>query len=184
MVASIRENEFISVPTSSCRNAATPSARRASVTISDCEIDALARQYAQGIDISYTFDKGESHVMGCTVVGGQEGIVTHFANASLMDNRVSRTTLRAISMTEMSMGMIEGNEVRDATGVGILCNDHSMCMIERNAVVGTRRVGDSEWTGGYGILVSYESEADVRDNALAANPRPLGAIVDSTLRRR
>jgi nitrous oxidase accessory protein NosD len=155
--------------------------RRAAVTISGCEIDALGRRYAQGIDISYTFDKAESHVMGCTVVGGQEGIVTHFANASLMGNRVSRTTMRAISMTEMSMGMIEDNEIRDAAGVGILCNDHSMCMIERNSVVGTRRVGDSEWTGGYGILVSYGSEADLRDNALAANARGAGAIVDSEL---
>ena len=41
-------------------------------------------------------------------------------------------------MTEMSMGMIERNEVRDAPGVGIFCNDHSMCMIEQNVVVGTR----------------------------------------------
>jgi hypothetical protein len=56
-----------------------------------------------------------------------------------------------------------------------------MCMIERNSVVGTRRVGDSEWTGGYGILVSYGSEADLRDNALAANARGAGAIVDSEL---
>jgi hypothetical protein len=80
--------------------------------------------------------------------------------------------------------MIEGNEVRDAKGVGILCNDHSMCMIEKNSVIGTTRVPGSEWTGGYGVLVAYSSEGELRDNALLANPRPFGAIVDSTLTRR
>jgi parallel beta-helix repeat protein len=158
--------------------------RRSAVTIKDCTVDSLDNTYAQGIDISYASDKKESHVMGCTVVGGQEGIVTHFSNATLMGNRVSRTTLRGISMTEMSMGMIEGNEVRNAKGVGILCNDHSMCMIEKNSVIGTKRVPGSEWTGGYGVLVSYSSEGDLRNNALLANPRPYGAIVDSTLTAR
>jgi Right handed beta helix region len=155
--------------------------RRSAVTIDGCAIDALGNTYAQGIDISYAFDKSESTVMGCTVVGGQEGIVTHFVNASLMGNTVSRTTMRGISMTEMSMGMIEDNEVRDAQGVGILCNDHSMCMIEKNSVIDTHPVAGSDWTAGWGVLVSYGSEADLRDNALTANPRPAGAIVDSTL---
>ncbi len=158
--------------------------RRAAVTIKNCSIDALGNRYAQGIDISYAFDKSSSHVMGCAVVGGQEGIATHYVNVDLMNNIVSRTTLRGIAMTEMSMGMIEGNEVHDAKGIGILCNDHSMCMIEKNTVVGTRRVPGSDWTGGYGVLVSYGSEADLRDNALAANPRAAGAIVDSTIRTR
>jgi hypothetical protein len=155
--------------------------RRAAVTIENCSIDALGNRWAQGIDISYAFDKSSSHVMGCTIVGGQEGIATHFVNVDVMGNRIMRTGLRGIAMTEMSMGMIEDNEVHDARGVGILCNDHSMCMIEKNEVVGTRRVPGSEWTGGYGVLVSYGSEANLRDNALAANPRPYGAIVDSTL---
>jgi hypothetical protein len=158
--------------------------RRAAVTIKNCTIDSLGNAYAQGIDISYAFDKSHSHVMGCTIVGGQEGIATHFVNVDLMDNHVSRTTQRAIAMTEMSMGMIEGNDVRNATGVGILCNDHSECMIEKNTVVGTRAVPGSEWTNGYGVLVSYESIADVEDNALAANPNPIGAIVESKIRYR
>ena len=156
--------------------------RRAAVTIKGCAIDALGNEWAQGIDISYAFDKSHSHVMGCTIVGGQEGIATHFVNVDLMGNRIMRTTLRGIAMTEMSMGMIEDNEVHDATGVGILCNDHSECMIEKNTVVGTKAVPGSAWTGGYGVLVSYESVADVKDNALRANPRPLGAIVESTIR--
>ncbi len=54
-----------------------------------------------------------------------------------MDNHVSRTTMRGISVTEMSMGMVMDNEVRDALGVGIWCNDRSMCSIEHNTVVDT-----------------------------------------------
>jgi hypothetical protein len=158
--------------------------RRAAVTIKNCSIDSLGNKWAQGIDISYAFDKSHSHVMGCTIVGGQEGIAAHFVNIDLMGNRVSRTTLRGIAMTEMSMGMIEDNEVHDAAGIGILCNDHSECMIEKNTVVGTRAVPGSAWTGGYGVLVSYASVADVADNALAANPHAMGAIVDSQLRTR
>ena len=84
----------------------------------------------------------------------------------------------------MWRGMIEGNQVRGAAGVGILCNDHSMWMIEENSVIGTKRVPGSEWTGGYGVLVSYSSEGELRRNALLANPRPYGAIVESTITER
>jgi parallel beta-helix repeat protein len=105
-------------------------------------------------------------------------------NVDIMDNQISRTTLRGIAMTEMSMGMIEGNEVRNASGVGILCNDHSMCMIEKNTVVGTKAVDRHEWTNGYGVLVAYNSEADLHDNALSTNPKPFGAIVESVIRAR
>ena len=68
--------------------------------------------------------------------------------------------------------------------VGILCNDTSMCMVEKNTVVGTRAVPGDGWTNGYGVLVSYNSEADLSDNALEVNPRPVGAIVDSVIRTR
>ena len=57
--------------------------RRAAVTIRDCTIDMLGNPFGQGIDISYTIDKGTSMVEGCTVVGGQEGIVTHFTTAMI-----------------------------------------------------------------------------------------------------
>ena len=157
--------------------------RRAAVTISNCSVSSIDNPYGQGIDISYAFDKKESTVMGCTVTGGQEGIVTHFANAMIAHNHVSGTRLRAIAMTEMSMGMIEANEVTGALGVGILCNDHSMCMIERNVVVGTRpddASGDL-WRAGFGVLVSYGSEAELEENSLGTNPRPTGAVLDSRL---
>ena len=52
----------------------------------------------------------------------------------IRDNRVTGTELRAITMTEMSMGTIEDNEVTEALGVGIFCGDYSECEIEDNEV--------------------------------------------------
>jgi Right handed beta helix region len=157
--------------------------RRSSVSIRDCSIDSSSSLFGQGVDISYSFDRDPSSVVGCSVVGGQEGIVTHFATAHIARNHVTGTSMRAISMTEMSMGMIEHNSVSDAHGVGIFCNDHSMCEIERNAVVGTTPDHESGnlWRLGFGVLVSYNSEAVVRDNHLDANPHPARAVLGSTL---
>ena len=118
--------------------------RRGQVEIRDCTIRSLPGAYTQGIDISFGFDLKPSLVERCTVVGGLEGIVTHFALVMIRDNHVSNTELRAITMTEMSMGKIEDNEVDGALGVGIFCGDYSHCEIEDNAVSDVRpdhRVG-------------------------------------------
>jgi Right handed beta helix region len=157
--------------------------RLSSVTIRNCEIDSLGNPWAQGIDISFAIHLSHSHVEGCTIVGGQDGIVTHSVNADLVRNHVSRTRLTAIGLTEMSMGMIAENEVRDARGIGIVCGDHSMCMIERNVVIGTRRddADGNTWRSGFGVLASWYSEAELADNQLAANPRPFGAVANSLL---
>ena len=154
--------------------------RRSSVTIRDCTIDSLGNPWAQGIDISFAFDKAPSRVTGCTVVGGFEGIVTHSVKARIDGNRVSRTRLRAISMTEMSMGRIEDNEVWDALGIGILCFDMSMCEIDGNVVVATRPDRASGDLGriGYGVLSSFHAEVELGDNELATNPVPVGAVAD------
>jgi len=161
-------------------------ARRSSLTIRNCRIDSLGNRWAQGIDISFSFDKHPSRVTGCTVVGGLEGIVTHFTMAMIDRNHVSRTSLRAISMTEMSMGEISDNEVWDALGIGIFCNDMSMCEVEDNVVVGTRvdrASGDSARIG-YGVLSSYHAEVELGDNELGANPVPVGAVADAHVVRK
>ena len=108
--------------------------RRSQVEIRDCTIRSLPAAYTQGIDISFGFDLHPSLVERCTVTGGREGIVTHFAMVMVRDNHISGTELRAITMTEMSMGMIEDNEVDDALGVGIFCGDYSECEIEDNTI--------------------------------------------------
>ena len=139
--------------------------RRSTVTIRDCSVDT-ATEYGQGIDISFSFDLPPSTVQGCTVRGGQEGIVTHFANAHLRDNTISGTRLRAITMTEMSMGDVSANVVDDALGVGIFCGDHSECMIDRNVVTGTRKdVASGDLArAGYGIVAHYGATAELAGN--------------------
>jgi hypothetical protein len=153
--------------------------RLAGVVIKRCSVDMLGNALGQGIDISYNMDMGMSMVEGCTVVGGMEGITTHSSMTEIAHNRVSRTTMRGISVTEMSMGSVVDNEVRDAAGIGIWCNDRSVCAIRHNTVVDTRP-GRSGL--GLGVLASFQSEADLRGNQLASNPVPMGAITNSLIR--
>jgi hypothetical protein len=126
-----------------------------------------------------------SMVEGCTIVGGMQGITTHSSMTDIVRNRVSRTTGEAISVAEMSMGTAMDNEVRDALGVGLNCDDQSNCMFEHNTVIGTRSdvASGNPTRNGVGLLASFYSEAEVRDNALAANPVPIGAVMQSLIRR-
>jgi Right handed beta helix region len=158
--------------------------RGGAVRIHNCRVDMLGNRWGQGIDISFTMGYGMSMIDGCYVVGGMDGIVAHSSMTEIANNRVARTGTTGISMTEMSMGMIAHNEVRGARGVGILCNDRSMCMIERNTVVDTKadNAGGDESRAGFGILASFQSEADLRGNELAANPVPMGSVMNSELR--
>jgi len=153
--------------------------RRSTVTIRDCVVREPIGSHAQGIDISFGFDLGPSVVERCTVTGGMEGIVTHFARALVRDNRVSETSLRAITLTEMSMADVEDNEVQDALGVGIFCGDYSVCRIEENSVSGT--VADVESGDrtrmGFGILSHYGADATLADNRLRGNARPVGSFL-------
>jgi hypothetical protein len=158
--------------------------RSASIRIHNCSIDMLGNEFGQGIDVSYTMGYGMNMIEGCNVVGGMEGIATHVSDSAIVDNTVSRTQMHGIAMTEMSMGMIVHNEVRGAHGVGILCNDRSMCMIERNTVVDTQadNAGGDDSRSGFGVLASFQSEADLRGNELTANPVPMGSVTNSELR--
>jgi parallel beta helix pectate lyase-like protein len=150
--------------------------RLAGVIVRDCSVDMLGNELGQGIDISYTMDMGRTLVEGCTVTGGMDGITTHSSMTDIVHNQVSRTTERGISVTEMSMGMVMDNEVRDASGIGIWCNDRSMCMIERNTVVDTHPGKDGP---GFGVLASFQSEANLWENELGANPVASGAVTQS-----
>jgi Right handed beta helix region len=143
--------------------------RHSEVHIKDCRVLSPPAPYTQGIDISFSFDLEESMVEGCTIEGGAEGILVNSANATLMGNRVSRTTLRAIDMTEMSMGMIEDNHVLDTLGIAIFCGDHSECMVEKNTVVATRpdAASDDLTRQGYGIVAHYGAVAELEDNSFA-----------------
>jgi parallel beta-helix repeat protein len=156
--------------------------RHSEVHIKDCRVLSPPAPYTQGIDISFSFDMGESMVEGCTIEGGAEGIVTHSTNTTLMGNRVSRTTLRGIDMTEMSMGMIEDNQVIDTLGIAIFCGDHSECMVEKNSVVATRpdAASDDLRRSGYGVVADYGAAAELHDNSFAQS-RGAAAFADGRL---
>ncbi|MFL5942479.1 MAG: right-handed parallel beta-helix repeat-containing protein [Gaiellaceae bacterium] len=158
--------------------------RLAEVVIRNCTVDMLGNRLGQGIDISFNMDLGMSMVEGCTVLGGQEGITTHSSMTDIMGNRVSRTTGEAISVDEMSMGMTSHNTVRNALGVALYCGDRSVCMFEHNTVVGTRADNSSgiRTRRGLAVLVNYQSEANLWQNRLVANPVARDAIVNSIIR--
>ena len=161
-------------------------ARRSQLEIRDCTIRSLPGAYTQAIDISFGFDLKPSLVERCTIVGGREGIVTHFAHALVRDNKLSGTELRAITMTEMSMGRIEGNEVAGALGVGIFCGDFSMCEIEDNAVsnvTADRASGDSTRLG-VAIQAHYGAQAHLSRNEISGSPGGIAAFVDATVEHR
>ncbi|HXY86027.1 MAG TPA: right-handed parallel beta-helix repeat-containing protein [Gaiellaceae bacterium] len=159
--------------------------RLADVVIKNCTVDMLGNELGQGIDISFNMDMGMSMVEGCTILGGMDGITTHSSMTEIVDNQVSHTQQQAISIDEMSMETAKDNEVRDALGVALYCNDRSMCMFEHNTVVGTQSDsadGDRSRRG-FGVLASFLSQAELHDNALASNPVPFGAITNSEISR-
>jgi Right handed beta helix region len=159
--------------------------RHSSVLIRDCRVAFLAGEYTQGIDISFTADLGENRVERCEVLGAREGIVSDSALIRLKDNRVRGSTLRGISVIEMSMGSVEGNVVSDSVGVGIFCGDYSHCEVRRNTVLNTApdRASDDGTRAGFAIQSHFGAIATLDDNRLAGNARDLGAFADGKLER-
>jgi hypothetical protein len=156
--------------------------RRSSVMIENCKITAPGGPWVQGIDISFSMDKEMSMVEGCTIVGVREGIVTHMTMVDVMHNHIGATSLRAITMGEMSMGAIDHNDVLGAHGVGIICLDHSECSIEHNTVVGTRTdpTGDAS-RAGVAIEAHFFANAKVKHNTVIASPGGVQAFDGSTV---
>ena len=158
--------------------------RRSSVMIRNCSISSPNGPWVQGIDISFSMDKEMSMVEGCTIVGVREGIVTHMTMVDLTHNRIGGTSLRGITMGEMSMGKIEHNEVLGARGVGIFCVDHSECDIKHNTVAGTRTDPSGDPTrAGVAIEVHYFANATLGHNTVVASPGGIKAFDESTITR-
>ena len=158
--------------------------RRSSVRITDCSISAPAGPWVQGIDISFSMDRGMSMVEGCTIVGVREGIVTHMTMVDVSHNRIGETALRGITMGEMSMGTISHNEVLGARGVGIFCVDHSECEITHNTIAGTRADPSGDVTrAGVAIEAHYFASAKLGHNTVVASPGGIKAFDQSTITR-
>jgi hypothetical protein len=158
--------------------------RRSSVMIRNCSVSSPDGPWVQGIDISFSMDKEMSMVEGCTIVGVREGIVTHMTMVDLSHNRIGETSLRGITMGEMSMGKIEHNEVLGAQGVGIFCVDHSECDITHNTVAGTRTDPSGDTTrAGVGIEAHYFAKATLGHNTVVGSPGGIKAFDQSTITR-
>jgi hypothetical protein len=156
--------------------------RRSSVMIEDCKITSPKGPWVQGIDISFSMDKEMSMVEGCTIVGVREGIVTHMVMIDVMHNKIGETSLRGITMGEMSMGKISHNDVLGAQGVGIICLDHSECEIEHNTIVGTRVDPSGDPTrAGVAIEAHFFGKAKVKNNTISASPGGVQAFNGSTV---
>ena len=156
------------------------------VVIRNCTVDMLGNRFGQGIDISFNMDIGMSMVEGCTIVGGEQGITTHSSMTEIMGNRVSRTIGRRSTSTRCRWARRPTISSADALGVGLYCNDRSMCMFDHNTVIGTRPDTSSglRTQRGFGVLASFQSEADLWQNTLAANPISTGAVTGATLERK
>jgi nitrous oxidase accessory protein NosD len=124
-------------------------------------------------------------ISGCSIAGVREGISTHSSQVDVMDNRVVDTTMRGISLAEMSMDMASGNDVESANGIGIVCMDHSMCQIEHNTVAGARvDPSGNPMRHGVAIEAFFYAEAQVAHNTVIASPGGVRAFDNSTITRR
>ncbi|MBA3844796.1 MAG: right-handed parallel beta-helix repeat-containing protein [Actinobacteria bacterium] len=157
--------------------------RRSNVMIENCKISGPAGPWVQGIDISFAMDKAMSMVEGCTIVGVREGIVTHMSMVDISNNKIGATTLRGITMGEMSMGSIRHNDVLGAHGIGIICLDHSECAIEHNTISGTTRDLSDPQRNGVAIEAHYFAEATLKHNTIVASPGGVVSYDGSTIER-
>jgi hypothetical protein len=156
----------------------------AGVMIDGCSVTAPAGPLTTGILISYSMGRPMSMVSNCTIVGVREGIATHSSMVDVMDNHVVGTTVRGISLSEMSMDRASGNEVENAKGVGIVCMDHSTCEIEHNTVAGAQVDGDSNPSRqGVAIESYYYAAAELAHNHVIASPGGVRAFDNSTITR-
>lgn len=155
----------------------------ASARITGCAVTGLASPYAQGIEIRNANGRSRTVVEGCTVRSGQEGLVSHVSRVEFVGNEVSGTTMRGITVTEMSEGLVEDNVVRDTVGAGLYCGDMSHCEFVGNAVAGVAAdPAGVRSRSGLGAVAWFYSTMRVRGNAFEVEaPEPVLALHGSTL---
>jgi hypothetical protein len=154
----------------------------AGVTVKRCSVNSPAGPLTTGVLISYSIGRPMSMVSHCTIVGVREGIATHSSMVAVMDNHVVGTTVRGISLSEMSMDMASGNHVEGARGIGIVCMDHSECEIEHNVVAGAQVDGEED-PSRHGVAIEsyYYAEAHVAHNTVIASPGGVKAFDFGTI---
>jgi hypothetical protein len=156
--------------------------RRSSVTIRNCSV-RMTGEYTQGIEIGFAFDLPPSRVSECTVTGGREGIVSHMAHVDFRENHVSGTTMRAIAVTEMSMGEVTRNDVENVVGVGVYCGDYSHCEITRNWIRTVRpdHASGDRLSHGLAILSHFYAQASLDENSIVDSAGGVRAASGATI---
>lgn len=154
----------------------------AGVMVDRCSVTSPATSLATGVLISYSMGRPMSMVSGCTIVGTREGISTHSSMVDVTRNHVVGTTVRAISLSEMSMDTATQNQVESARGIGILCMDHSTCEIEHNTVAGALVDGTQD-PSRHGVAIEsyFYAEAKVAHNTVIASPGGVQAFDYGTI---
>ena len=138
----------------------------ASARITGVEVAGLKHPLAQGIEVRNADGRPDSVIENSTVIGGMEGIVSHVAELVIRDNVVTDTTMRGITVTEMSDGVVTDNTVERAIGAGLYCGDMSRCQFQNNVATGVAASDDGRSTEGWGLVVTYHAAASTENDVL------------------
>lgn len=130
-----------------------------SARIVDVLVDDLQSPMAQGIEIRNSDGRPDSVVSGSVIRGGQEGIVSHVSEVIVQDNLVESSTMRGITITEMSDGIVSRNEINGAAGTALYCGDMSRCRFENNVSGSVAASGLGRSGEGWGLVVTYHAAA-------------------------
>ena len=152
--------------------------------IKNCTSTCLATRSGRG-STSRTHGHGDEH--GRRLQRGRRDGGNHHA---LVDDRDRQRPGRAapgdgISMTEMSMGTIvrqrgqRRSRRRHLLQRPLDVHDRAQ---HRRRHAGRQCSAATPPAAGFGVLASFQSEADLRGNELAANPVPMGSVTNSELR--
>ena len=156
----------------------------ASARIVASTVNGLTHPMAQGIEVRNSDGRPDTSIEGVRVDGGQEGIVAHVSEVEVRDSEVSGTTLRGITITEMSDGVVTGNTVTNASGTGFYCGDMSRCAFENNSAADVAAAPGGRSAAGWGLVVTYHSSAWTNENELGGAAGPVMTSLGAHMRDR
>lgn len=155
----------------------------ASAALSGVTVTELGSRFAQGIEVRNSDGRPDTVVMGSSVTGGQEGIVAHVSEVLFENNTVIGTSMRALVVTEMSDGVVRGNRVNDARGVGLYCGDMSRCVFSGNHGEPVSAGAGGRSSAGWGMVVNFHAVATNEDNELEGSAGRAAALLGSRIVR-
>ena len=156
----------------------------ASASVAGAEVADPRDPFAQGIEVRNADGRADSSIADSVVSGGQEGIVSHVSEVAVTNNVVTGTSLRAITITEMSDGVVHGNTIRDVAGAGLYCGDMSRCEFRDNVVEGVDATPLGRSTEGWGLVVTYHAAASSSGDLLEGRAGPVFTSIGGHMRER